>query len=463
MSKMTRRQLLTRSLIAGAGCGAFGGAGPLFHLARAAGSAGVDPGLGIPDRHYVFCYFPGGWDVILGLDPKDPEIYSDDSVSETLVQPGYNRLDLSVPAIREPVAGMKLGPYIGGLHDLAEDMCIIRGISMETLTHDVGRRRFLTGRPPSGSSARGSSTDAWLAGHLGAASPIPNLVMNVESYNKDQPSFATGFSASKVGDLVQALRPGQPAYSDVQTQRLSDMLALSANCPGAQKSPIWQEAESARKKSIQMVAESLDSIFDFQAKTEEMEILRGLYNLPASGALDTPEASAAVAATAIKKGISRVVSIAACNSVDTHFQNWETSHGDGIQRGYDAVATLVKDLGSSQYKNTGDTWLDHTVIIGFSEFSRSPILNAQGGRDHWLLNACFLLGGNIKGGTVIGESSAIGMNPTPINMTTGLAESIALGGIVPRPEHILQALYEEVGLFEEPDLRVPNPLTAIFK
>jgi hypothetical protein len=124
---------------------------------------------------------------------------------------------------------------------------------------------------------------------------------------------------------------------------------------------------------------------------------------------------------------------------------------------------LVEDLSTSQYKNTGDTWLDHTVIIGFSEFSRSPLINPQGGRDHWLLNACFLLGGNIKGGTVIGSSSEVGMNPTPIDLTTGEFKTTVEGGVVPRPEHVLQALYEEVGLVDEPDLRVPVPLNAIFK
>ena len=458
--KFTRRQLLTRSLLAGAGASMLGNTDALTQLARAAAGEKV---LGIPDRYYVFCYFPGGWDIILGLDPKDPAIYSDDDIGATLVQPGYNRLDLEVAAIREPIPGMQLGPFMGDLYNHADKMCIVRGMSMETLTHDVGRRRFLTGRQPVGLNARGSSTDVWLASQLGEAQAIPNLVMNVESYNKDQPSFATGFNASQVGDLVRALQPGTPAFPDAQTQRLHDMLAISAQCPEAQKSHEWIEAEAARLKSVQMVASQLDSQFDFQAKTEEMEILRSLYGLPASGRLDSPAASAAVAATAIKKGISRVVSIAPCRSVDTHFQNWETDHGENLQEGYNAVATLVADLASSQYKNTGDTWLDHTTIIGFSEFSRTPLLNPQGGRDHWLLNACFLMGGSIKGGTVIGSSSDIGMNPTPVDSETGEYKSTAEGGIVPRPEHVLQALYEEVGLTEEPDLRIENPLNAIFK
>ena len=42
-----------------------------------------------------------------------------------------------------------------------------------------------------------------------------------------------------------------------------------------------------------------------------------------------------------------------------------------------------------------------------------------------------------------------------------ISQGVEDGGEVIRPEHILQALYEEIGLTTEPDLRVA-PLTAIF-
>ena len=148
--KFTRRDLLRSSLLAGAGAGLMGGPQALMQLARAATG---DKALGIPDLHYVFCYFPGGWDIILGLDPKDPTVYKDEDISTTLVQPAYNRLDLEVPAIREPIPGMQLGPHMGNLYNHADKMCIVRGMSMETLTHEVGRRRFLTGRAPAGLNA----------------------------------------------------------------------------------------------------------------------------------------------------------------------------------------------------------------------------------------------------------------------------------------------------------------------
>src|SRR5690606_9220123 len=123
-----------------------------------------------------------------------------------------------------------------------------------------------------------------------------------------------------------------------------------------------------------------------------------------------------------------------------------------------AVARMMSHLESVPYPDgSGDSWLDRTVVVGFSEFSRTPLLNGNGGRDHWLGNRCFLAGGRIAGGRVIGASSNVGMNPMPVNLATGEAcardEAFAVpceeepGAVeVIRPEHVLQALYHEIGV-----------------
>jgi hypothetical protein len=81
------------------------------------------------------------------------------------------------------------------------------------------------------------------------------------------------------------------------------------------------------------------------------------------------------------------------------------------------------------------------------------------GRDHALMNACFLMGGNVSGGQVIGASSDVGMNPTAVTIASGMQ---SVGGEMIRPEHVLQALFEDAGLSGDPaDLRV-GPLGGIF-
>ena len=165
----------------------------------------------------------------------------------------------------------------------------------------------------------------------------------------------------------------------------------------------------------------------------------------------------ALAVQAITGGISRVVSVRVAEGLDTHYDEWTTDQGAFQQRGFDAVATLLDDLAAREYGSSGDSWLDHTVVVGFSEFSRTALLNDRGGRDHSLTNAVFLAGGGIRGGQVIGRSSDIGMAPTPTDLSTGLPSP---DGEVIRPEHVLRTLLEEVGVGDGPDLRVP-PIGAL--
>ena len=128
--------------------------------------------------------------------------------------------------------------------------------------------------------------------------------------------------------------------------------------------------------------------------------------------------------------------------------------------GFSAVSRLIEDLAQSEYMDTGMSWLDHTTIVGFSEFSRTAMLNNSSGRDHALTNACFLLGGGIKEGQVIGRSSDVGLSPTKVSLQTGEADP---GGEVVRPEHVIQALLTDIGAVDDPaDLRV-DPLRAILK
>ena len=88
------------------------------------------------------------------------------------------------------------------------------------------------------------------------------------------------------------------------------------------------------------------------------------------------------------------------------------------------------------------------------------MLNNSTGRDHALTNACFLLGGGITEGRVVGRSSDVGLSPTRVSLQTGEADP---EGEVIRPEHIIQALLTDIGADGDPaDLRV-DPLRAILK
>lgn len=438
----------------------------LLHLAQAAGPA---------DHHFVFAYFSGGWDILLSLDPRNPEIFTDEEeiISNNRIQLGYSTLGLTdvVPA-RIGGEDTLLGPYVGELRDHADKLAIVRGMSMETLTHEVGRRRFITGKPPAGLLARGSSNATWLASTLGAMDHIPHLAMRIESYNVDQPSFASALTVQSSDDLVQILRAQDPRLDPAQADLIDDFLATEARCGRTRHSPMLRTARESWERMQGMLGQDLSKLFDYttsidtlygpaamrspddQARADAMTALRTHFFGAATPTDRTsPMVQAAVAATALTRGISRVVSIEGARGLDTHFTDWRTDHGNRQMEGWNAISRLMGFLETSPYPGGDGTWLDHTTILCFSEFMRTPLINERGGRDHWLTNACLLAGGGISPG-IVGASSDFGMSPTATDLETGARDD--RNGQVVLPDHVLRTLLAQAGVEDDvADLRVP--------
>jgi RNA polymerase sigma factor (sigma-70 family) len=80
-------------------------------------------------------------------------------------------------------------------------------------------------------------------------------------------------------------------------------------------------------------------------------------------------------------------------------------------------ATLMKDLEEKKL-------LDRTLVVWAGEFGRTPRINAGKGRDHWMRGfSVVLAGGGIRGGQVIGRTSADGMTiaERPVSVGSFLA------------------------------------------
>ena len=459
-ARSTRRGFIKHSCLLGAGAlGAFAAPDLLGTLARAAGPT---PDAASTDRYFIFCYFSGGWDVLLSLDPRHPAEYNESNLAEFRIQPGWQFLDNPNVEMVDVGNGVQFGPFIGDLGRIHGDkLCVVRGMSMETLTHEVGRRRFLTGKPPSGLLARGSSAATWLAYSLGAEQPVPNLAVGVETYNSELPTYASGLRVLGVNDLVDTLAASDFDLSPQQNAALDAVLRQYSQCDSFRASPLLVAAEEGRRKAQEMVGGGFDALFGFKANTPDMVALRSHYGFNTSNSATTgvlsPAGQAALAVTAITSGLSRVVSITAASGLDTHYDNWTDDQGPRQEAGFNAIARMMEDLAGREFPDgSGDSWLDHTTIVGFSEFSRTPMLNANVGRDHALMNACFLAGAGIQPG-IIGASSNVGMAPQLVDPVTGL---VSQDGEIIKPEHVIRALMEDIGVTDDiVDLRV-DPLRA---
>ncbi len=149
-----------------------------------------------------------------------------------------------------------------------------------------------------------------------------------------------------------------------------------------------------------VLTEGLDNAFRFERP--ENATVRAAYSLPTTGPYDTAAGRAALVATALKNGISQCVSINLTGGLDTHFGT-ELVHATNQRLGWNALGDLVSDLRATPHPTSGN-FMDHTTIVCFSEFSRTPLINGSGGRDHQISSSCLIVGAGFQHNMVLGAS-----------------------------------------------------------
>jgi len=441
----TSRRTLLKAAAGVMGATLFGGL-PFRSFAQAAA-------LKPADRCFVFVYFSGGWDQLLAFDPRDPQVFTPERVAETRILPGYNLFtDASFqdsPIIPDALPGVgpsniTFGPAVSDLARHYDVMSVVRGINMTTLAHEEGMRYFITGKRPIGAAARGSSTATEIVGQLLPTVPIPSIAYGVESYNDRYPGSANALRVSRSKDLVDTLSPSKKRLdSQIENELLllggepvtCDEAALGAGGVGG-------TYHTSREQVQQVLSSGLNQAFDFALNTPATNETRTFYNLPATGPYDSAAGRAALVATALKLGISQCVSINLVGGLDTHFGT-QTTHATNLRTGFNALSRLVDDLKRTSHPSGGN-FMDHTTLLVFSEFARTPLINATNGRDHHLTNSCLLMGAGLKHNRVFGHSGDIGMAPGLVDLKTG-AKDLNNGDNI-LPEHIIATVLASANL-----------------
>jgi uncharacterized protein (DUF1501 family) len=435
------RRSLLRAAASFAGASLLGGI-PLRAFAQAAQLKPVD-------RAFIFVYLRGGWDQLLALDPKDPTVFSQERISQTRIDPGYYLLSAPFPQrpitpvqrLGGPVSNIQFGPAIGKLQDHYDKMCVVRGINMTTLSHDEGYLYFMTGKRPNGNAARGSSTATEIVAQMVPAVPIPSIAYGVHSYNDRLPAFATALRFYNANDLLLAISPSK-SVMDAETEQILRDFRTPAPGPDVAlyDSRGMVSAYRSSQQQIQAVlAQALDRKFRFELP-ENAEV-RARYGLPSGGPYESPAGRVALAATAIKTGVSQCISLQITTGLDTHVGPQQT-HAELLKTSFDAIGDLVTDLRTSPHPS-GGSFLDHTTVLVYSEFGRTPTMNYQMGRDHHLCNSCALIGAGVKHNLVVGASGNIAMAPGRIDLRNG---AIDPNGENILPEHIIATILASANL-----------------
>jgi hypothetical protein len=102
-----------------------------------------------------------------------------------------------------------------------------------------------------------------------------------------------------------------------------------------------------------------------------------------------------------------------------------------------AFSALLTDLGARGL-------LDSTLVVATGEFGRTPLLNANGGRDHWAgAWTALVAGGGVKGGRVVGRTDRTGSEPTDRPVT---------------PQELVATIFHVLGV--PADATIPGPAGA---
>jgi hypothetical protein len=404
------------------------------------------------DRYFVFAYFGGGWDNLITFDPRDPDVFTQERVSETGIELGYEDLDVESPLIETDMG--TFGPYIGLLANHTEKMAVLRGMTMGSVAHNSARRHALTGFLPAGTSVRRSSIATVLASYLGSENPIPNLSMGVDSFNLDQPMWASALKANDIDSLYSALSAGDQDLSASKRDAMETFFAKQA----ARATHVREdEIYANRLLSRALINRDLAQFFSLQS-TESQTILRKERYALDEASYGKSGEMAFVAAQALTNGISRCVTLDMTTSLDAHQgDRWRDEHGPKIQAGFDSLALLMEDLAATPF-GPSSSWLDHTTIMCFSEFGRGALRNSNGGRDHSLINGMLLMGGGIRGGRMIGASSDIGRQAQHVDLNTG---ALSDSGELLTNNHVARTLLHSIGIEEDVGDYRADPILAL--
>jgi hypothetical protein len=321
-------------------------------------------------------------------------------------------------ATAEP--GIKISEHLPKLAKQMKRMAIIRSMSTKEADHARGTYLMRTGRAPGG-PIQYPSLGALVSKELdrkdnelpGFVSIAPQRFLSSAAYGPGflGPRYAPlvvgegGFAgggdraaisrALKVQDLDLPLEVNT-SRADARLELLEDLnrefLADRSAAPSVGHRTAYQRA-------VAMMRSPAIKAFDLE---EEPAKLRDSYgrNLFGQGCL--------LARRLVERGVP-FVEVSLSNAVranwDSHVNNFEAVKTlSGVLD--PAWATLMDDLADKRL-------LDRTLIVWMGEFGRTPRINANNGRDHWAVSwSTVLAGGGIKGGQVIGKTSADGMSVT---------------------------------------------------
>ncbi|MBS2018602.1 MAG: DUF1501 domain-containing protein [Deltaproteobacteria bacterium] len=460
-----RRSFLQAALLAGGAVALHRALGPI----KAAHADDPAP------RLMLLVYFSGGWDQLLALDPRpndDPRFSESQAYApggsgihpayDQVLDPGVKAVLGTTPSGIQTAGGLTFGPAVpASLLAHASDLSIARGVAMDTLAHEVGRRYLLTGKFPRGLAANGSAiTTVVAAGNQPSA--LPNLAISTESYSESQPTFAAPVMVTNASDVLRVLDPLGTPLSPASLAALGELeKERSCEARAYDGAGLVKTYEENRLRARSLAASSVSKLFQFNATKPgpDLQPLFDALDIQTAADLAGDKGRAALAAQALHQGVARAVSVRLADGLDTH-DDWDVEHAPALRTSLDVLGRLIGYLKSVQLAGTTSSVWSRTTMLVFSEFARTPLLNVRGGRDHHLASSCLLAGPGLKRGVVIGGTTDVQMAARNIDPKTGAP--VPSGGMRLRPADIHATVLSSMGMpITQLSNQSPNVIPAL--
>ena len=417
--RLTRRQMLHLAS-AGALCGS--GSGWLQTLAA---NAAADPKR---RKACILLWMSGGPSQIDTFDPK----------------PGHANGGPYKP-IETGVPGILLGEHLPKLAKEVKDLAIIRGMSTKEGDHGRATYNLRTGYLPQG-PVRYPTLGSLVAKELeDDSAELPGFVSISPARAFSPAAYSSGFLGPKYAPLIvgERLGGGRRMFRvddlDLPTgvgrtradDRLELMHALGSDFQSTRPGISPASHQDAYLRAVKMMRSPAAKAFELD---EEPDAVRDAYGRNPFGQ------GCLLARRLVERGVPFVeVTLSSVdgrnNSLawDTHAQNFDAVKqlSTVLDSGW---ATLMTDLRSRGL-------LDDTMIVWMGEFGRTPKINENAGRDHFP-NAwsTVLAGGGLKGGQVIGDTGADGMEvrDRPVSVPDLLATVVKGLGLDPMTQNVAE-------------------------
>jgi len=329
----------------------------------------------------------------------------------------------SFGAAETNVSGIRIGECLPRTGKVMDKICLVRSVTSPTGAHEIGTHYMLTGFLPLPGFAV-PSYGAVASSLLGPRSALPPYI----SIQQPSDEMGAGFLGAALNPFCPGADPASGNFKvrdldmpgGMTVEKFDRRKALRDVVDGAFKS---YEKGSDRARAVDSFYNRAYSLLSSSEARAAFDLSKEKDELRNNYGRNTFGQSLLLSRRLVEAGVR--FSTVTVGGWDNHTSIFNALRY-GVLPGFDqSFSTFIADMDSRGL-------LKRTLVIVMGEFGRTPIINRDGGRDHYpRVFSMVLAGGGIKGGTVVGSSDARGMEPASDPV---------------RPEDIAATIYQCLGI-----------------